>query len=128
RQRSGSRVSSWGAVSDAELNLFLEFVGLTRVDGSPPAQDRTRTGTTADGRWRVVLEPPDPATAVATLVSDQGRLVTVDWRFHLGPACTLRRDVTCSARSPGCCVARWSTPAPSPSCGRWCGTRDAARC
>lgn len=86
RQRSGSRVSSWGAVSDAELNLFLEFVGLTRVDGSPPAQDRTRTGTTADGRWRVVLEPPDPATAVATLVSDQGRLVTVDWRFHLEPA------------------------------------------
>jgi uncharacterized protein (TIGR02677 family) len=86
RQLSGSRVSSWGTVTEAELDLFLELVGLTRAHGGPATVDRTRAGTTADGRWRIVLEPPDTAAEVATLVSARGRLVTVDWRFQLGPA------------------------------------------
>src|SRR5690606_9693976 len=86
RQLSGSRVSSWGTVTEAELDLFLELVALTRADGVAPVRGRARTGATADGRWRVVLEPPDPATEVATLVSARGRLVTVDWRFRLEPA------------------------------------------
>jgi hypothetical protein len=73
-------------VTEAELDLFLELVGLTRADGGPAAKDRTRAGTTADGRWRVVLGPPDTTTEVATLVSARGRLLTVDWRFQLEPA------------------------------------------
>ena len=83
RQLSGTRISDWGPMTAVELDLFLEMVGLTRTAGGPATRNRTRTGTTPDGRWRIALEPPEATSDVATLVSAQGRLVTVDWRFHL---------------------------------------------
>jgi len=86
RQRSGSRVSGWGIVTEAELDLFLELVGLTRRDDKPGTPDRAYSGMTADGRWRIVLDPPEEATDVATLECVRGRLVTVDWLFQLEPA------------------------------------------
>jgi uncharacterized protein (TIGR02677 family) len=86
RHLSGSRVSSWGTVTEAELDLFLELVGLTRPDSGPAIRNRTRSGTTADGRWHVVLAPPDAGPEVATLECARGRLVTVNWRFQLEPA------------------------------------------
>ena len=85
RQLSGSRVSSWGTMTEAELDLFLELVGLARRDDRPGVPARTRSGLTADGRWRIVLTPPADAATVATVDSVRGRLVTVDWLFQLEP-------------------------------------------
>src|SRR4051794_10438926 len=44
RQRSGTRLAEWGEITDAELDLLLEFVGVTR-------RARSGSSVTGDGRW-----------------------------------------------------------------------------
>jgi hypothetical protein len=76
RQRSGTALSSWGVITDAELDLLLEFIGQAR---------RAPSGIslTSDGRWRISLRQPQAAAAAMTLLADSGRLVTLDWQFEM---------------------------------------------
>jgi hypothetical protein len=81
RARSGSTLSDWMPLSDPELELFLDLLGVARGrDG-----ESLRSGVTGDGRWRVTLAPPDAGPATTALRSPRGRLVTVNWRFELEP-------------------------------------------
>ncbi|MEN3304051.1 MAG: hypothetical protein V7603_253 [Micromonosporaceae bacterium] len=79
RARSGSTLSDWMPLSEPELELFLDLLGVARArDG-----ESRRSGVTGDGRWRVTLAPPDTGPATTALRSPRGRLVTVNWRFEL---------------------------------------------
>ena len=82
RQLTGSRVSTWGTLTEAELDLFLELIGVTAGDSRHGA---TRSGKTSDGRWRVALAPTDRATDVARVDCEHGTFVTVDWWFQMEP-------------------------------------------
>jgi uncharacterized protein (TIGR02677 family) len=77
RQRSGTRLSEWPDLGEAEFDLLLELLGTARRAG--PGHD----ALTQDGRWRVRLGAPGDPGATATLRNPAGRLVTVDWRFEL---------------------------------------------
>ena len=79
RQRSGTHLAGWESLSEAELDLLLEFLAIARADGSD------RSGVTGDGRWRVTLGAPAGEPSTATLPSPRGRLVTINWRFELEP-------------------------------------------
>jgi uncharacterized protein (TIGR02677 family) len=79
RQRSGTHLAEWGAVSDAELDLLLEFVGSVR-------RARSDTSVTGDGRWRITLRRPDDTRGTTTLCADSGSLVTLNWYFRMEPA------------------------------------------
>lgn len=81
RARAGTSLSAWPALSDSELGLLLDLLGVARRRSG----DSTRSGVTGDGRWRVTLSPPDGGPATTTLHSPQGRLTTVNWRFDLEP-------------------------------------------
>lgn len=83
RQRSGARLTTWPAVSDAELSVLLEFVGAARRGAGDTG---TWESTTADGRWRVRLEAPVSAEDTAVVTAPGGRLVIADWLFTLEPA------------------------------------------
>ncbi|MGF7238447.1 MAG: DUF2397 domain-containing protein [Frankia sp.] len=81
RQRSGTRLADWAALTDQELDLLLELLGVARGSGSAGR----RSAVTADGRWRVTLTPPNGGPGAATLRSPRGRLVAANWRFDLEP-------------------------------------------
>lgn len=81
RTRSGTRLSEWGSLSEPELDLLLELLGVARRREGAAG----RSGVTPDGRWQVTLTPPDDGRGTASLVSPQGRLVAVNWRFDLEP-------------------------------------------
>jgi uncharacterized protein (TIGR02677 family) len=77
RQRSGTSLSTWGEISEPELDLLLEYVGVAR-------RSPRNTSVTGDGRWRISLhKPPDIATT--TIRTPDGRLVTLDWHFEMDP-------------------------------------------
>jgi uncharacterized protein (TIGR02677 family) len=80
RRRSGTRLAGWEPLSQAELDLLLEFLGVARADGNA-----TRTGVTGDGRWRVTLKAPTTGPATVSLPSPRGCLAAVNWRFELEP-------------------------------------------
>jgi uncharacterized protein (TIGR02677 family) len=82
RSRSGTRLGSWEPLTEPELDLLLELLGVARRHG---AQD-VRSAVTGDGRWRVTLADPDGGSGTASLRTPRGRLVTVDYRFELEPA------------------------------------------
>lgn len=86
RQRSGTNLGCWGRVSDAELDLFLEFVGVARRASAGAGADSPRSSVTGDGRWRITLRPPLRLDDTTTLRSSRGRLVTLDWFFEMEPA------------------------------------------
>lgn len=77
RQRSGTWLARWESLSEAELDLLLEFFSVVRTDGT------VRTGVTGDGRWRVTLTSPTDGPSTVSLPSPRGRLATVNWRFDL---------------------------------------------
>jgi hypothetical protein len=77
RQRSGTRLSEWPELGEAEFDFLLELLGTARRAG--PGHD----ALTQDGRWRIRLAPPEDLGATATMRNPAGRLVTVDWRFEL---------------------------------------------
>jgi uncharacterized protein (TIGR02677 family) len=83
RQRSGTNLAGWGQVSDAELELLLEFVSVAR---RASAGTGTAQSVTGDGRWRITLRPPQHLDRTTTLRSSRGRLVTLDWYFEMEPA------------------------------------------
>jgi uncharacterized protein (TIGR02677 family) len=83
RARSGTRLSQWVPLAAAEHELLLELLGIARRGTDVDRRDGRRTAVTGDGRWRVVLTPPDAGPATAALQTPTGRLVTVDWRFEL---------------------------------------------
>ncbi|MGW7680590.1 DUF2397 domain-containing protein [Kribbella sp. NPDC054772] len=79
RQRSGTSLSTWGEISEAELDLLLEYVGVAR-------RSPANVSITGDGRWRISLrKPPEPADTTVIL-SASGRLATLDWHFEMDPA------------------------------------------
>ena len=86
RQRSGTNLARWGQVSDAELDLLLEFVGVTRRASAGAGPRSPRSSVTGDGRWRITLRPPQRLHDTTTLRSSRGRLVTLDWHFEMEPA------------------------------------------
>jgi uncharacterized protein (TIGR02677 family) len=79
RQRSGTKLADWGEITDAELDLLLEFVSVAR-------RSRSETSVTGDGRWRVSLQRPAAGDDTTTLRAESGRLVTLNWRFEMEPA------------------------------------------
>jgi uncharacterized protein (TIGR02677 family) len=85
RARSGTRLADWDSLSDPELDLLLELLGIARRRGGQGGEG-VRSAVTADGRWRVTLTPPDRGPGAATLLNPRGRLVAVNWRFELEPA------------------------------------------
>jgi uncharacterized protein (TIGR02677 family) len=94
RQRSGTNLSEWGAIEEAELDLLLDLLGTARragravegVAGMPDGRGERLVATSGDGRWRVIITaPPDPA-CTARLRSARGDFVTADWRFEMEPA------------------------------------------
>jgi uncharacterized protein (TIGR02677 family) len=85
RQRSGTDLACWGAVSDAELELLLDFIGATRATSAGVDPDAPRSAVTGDGRWRITLRPPSHPGDTTTVRSSEGRLVTVNWRFEMEP-------------------------------------------
>lgn len=78
RRRSGTRFTKWAPLSQAELDLLLEFLGVARADDGA-----VRTGVTGDGRWRVTLTAPTAEATTVSLSSPRGRLAAVNWRFEL---------------------------------------------
>lgn len=78
RQRSGTWLAEWGSLSDVELDLLLEFLGVVRAD-----DEMVRTGVTSDGRWRVTLAAPTTGPPTVSLAAPRGHLVTVNWRFEM---------------------------------------------
>ncbi|QUQ64572.1 hypothetical protein JJ691_22920 [Kutzneria sp. CA-103260] len=79
RQRSGTNLADWGEITDAELNLLLEFVGVVR-------RTRSETAVTGDGRWRITLRRPPHAHDTTTLHADSGSMATLNWHFRMEPA------------------------------------------
>jgi uncharacterized protein (TIGR02677 family) len=86
RRRSGTNLARWGQVSDAELDLLLEFVGVARRASAGAGPHSARSSVTGDGRWRITLRPPQRLHDTTTLRSSRGRLVTLDWHFDMEPA------------------------------------------
>ena len=78
RRRSGTRFDGWEPLSEAELDLLLEFLGVARADDGI-----VRTGVTGDGRWRVTLSAPTNGPTTVSLLSPRGRLAAVNWQFEL---------------------------------------------
>jgi len=78
RRRSGTRFDGWEPLSEAELDLLLEFLGVARADDGI-----VRTGVTGDGRWRVTLSAPINGPTTVSLLSPRGRLAAVNWQFEL---------------------------------------------
>jgi uncharacterized protein (TIGR02677 family) len=81
RARSGTRLAEWSTLSDPELDLLLELLGLTRTGDD----QRSHSAVTGDGRWRVRLTPPDGVEGTAAVTSPRGSLVTANWLFELEP-------------------------------------------
>lgn len=86
RQRSGTNLARWGQVSDAELDLLLEFVSVARRASAGAGPRSPQSSVTGDGRWRITLRPPRRPDDTTTLRSSRGRLVTLDWFFEMEPA------------------------------------------
>jgi uncharacterized protein (TIGR02677 family) len=82
RGRSGTQLAGWPELSEPELDLLVELLGVARKS---PGQ-LARVGITGDGRWRVMLTPADGGSGSAVLPSPRGRLVTVNWHFELESA------------------------------------------
>lgn len=78
RRRSGTPFAGWEPLSQAELNLLLEFLAVARADDGA-----VRSGVTGDGRWRVTLTAPTTGPPTVSLSSPSGRLATVNWSFEL---------------------------------------------
>jgi uncharacterized protein (TIGR02677 family) len=81
RQRSGTWLSEWAPLTQAELDLLLELLGTAHRT----ADRRVRSAVTGDGRWRITLTRPIRADDTVALNSPQGSLTTVNWRFELEP-------------------------------------------
>ncbi|GAA4874859.1 DUF2397 domain-containing protein [Saccharopolyspora cebuensis] len=79
RQRSGTHLSEWGEISDPELDLLLELVGM--VMRAP-----SKSSVTGDGRWRITLRKPPSVRDTTTLRAESGKLVTLNWHFRMEPA------------------------------------------
>lgn len=79
RQRSGTQLADWGDVTDAELDLLLEFVGVVR-------RTRSESAVTGDGRWRITLRRPAQAHDTTSLRADSGSMATLNWYFGMEPA------------------------------------------
>ncbi|MER6993765.1 DUF2397 domain-containing protein [Saccharopolyspora hirsuta] len=79
RQRSGTHLAEWGHVTDAELDLLLELIGVVRRTPS-------ESSVTSDGRWRVTLHRPERAHDTTTLHAETGSMVTLNWFFQMDPA------------------------------------------
>lgn len=86
RQRSGTSLATWGQVTDAELDLLLEFIGTTRRASAGACPDEPRMAVTGDGRWRIGLYPPASPHDTTTLAGPAGNLATLNWRFEMEPA------------------------------------------
>lgn len=86
RGRSGSRLGGWGELTDHELDLLVDLMGVARRGARAGVRSQSYTSVTADGRWRVTLTRPDPAGRVATLSCPRGRLTSIDWLFEMEPA------------------------------------------
>lgn len=67
--RTGTALSQWEPLSQAEADLFLTLLSAAREHGS--------TGVTADGRWTMTLTPTDPPTS-AVVRTASGRIVLAD--------------------------------------------------
>jgi uncharacterized protein (TIGR02677 family) len=81
RARSGTRLAEWSTLSDPELDLLLELLGLTRTGDD----QRSRSAVTEDGRLQVRLTSPDREVGTAAVTSPRGSLVTANWLFELEP-------------------------------------------
>ncbi|MFC9846259.1 DUF2397 domain-containing protein [Streptomyces sp. NPDC060223] len=81
RSRSGTAFADWTRLSEPELDLLLELLGIARGGTRRPA----RTAVTGDGRWRVTLSPPGSGPTTVALHSPRGQLVTRNWLFELEP-------------------------------------------
>ncbi|MCX2730672.1 DUF2397 domain-containing protein [Saccharopolyspora sp. NFXS83] len=79
RQRSGTQLANWGEVSDAELDLLLELLGM--VMRAP-----SHSSMTGDGRWRITLRKPSSPHETTAVRAPAGSLVTVNWHFQMEPA------------------------------------------
>ncbi|RKT83603.1 TIGR02677 family protein [Saccharopolyspora antimicrobica] len=79
RQRSGTRLAEWGDVSDAELDLLMELIGVVR-------RTRSESSVTGDGRWRITLHRPEFAHDTTTLHAESGSMVLLNWHFRMDPA------------------------------------------
>lgn len=79
RQRSGTHLADWGEITDAELNLLLEFIGVVR-------RTQSESAVTGDGRWRVTLRRPPQAHDTTSLRADSGSMTTLNWYFGMEPA------------------------------------------
>jgi uncharacterized protein (TIGR02677 family) len=86
RQRSGTNLARWGEISEAELDLLLEFLGVTRRASTGMGWHSPTSSVTADGRWRITLRPPQRPDETTTLRNSRGRLITLDWYFEMEPA------------------------------------------
>nr|WP_324608949.1 DUF2397 domain-containing protein [Actinokineospora spheciospongiae] len=79
RLRSGTHLADWGEITDAELDLLLEFVGVVR-------RTRSESAVTGDGRWRITLRRPPRADDTTSLRAGSGSMATVNWHFSMDPA------------------------------------------
>lgn len=86
RGRSGSRLGGWGEVTEHELDLLVDLLGVARRGVRGEEQTESYTSVTADGRWRITLTVPGERGQVATLSCARGRLTSVDWLFEMEPA------------------------------------------
>lgn len=79
RQRSGTHLADWGDISDAELDLLLEFAGAVR-------RTRSESAVTGDGRWRITLRRPSSAHDTTSLRVGSGSMASLNWYFRMEPA------------------------------------------
>ncbi|TDO56683.1 uncharacterized protein (TIGR02677 family) [Kribbella sp. VKM Ac-2571] len=79
RQRSGTSLSTWGEVSEPELDLLLEYVGVAR-------RSPANVSVTSDGRWQICLRRPQNISETTTIRTPNGRLATLNWHFEMEPA------------------------------------------
>ncbi|MFC3451387.1 DUF2397 domain-containing protein [Amycolatopsis speibonae] len=79
RQRSGTDLAEWAELTDAELDLLLEFIGVVR-------RKRSETAVTGDGRWQITLRRPSSAADTTMLRADSGSMATLNWHFRMEPA------------------------------------------
>jgi uncharacterized protein (TIGR02677 family) len=86
RQRSGTDLAAWGRISEAELDLLLEFVGTTRRASAGTGPGEPRTSVTSDGRWRITLHPPRNRHDTTTLHTPAGNFATLNWQFVMESA------------------------------------------